>query len=531
MAGRSLVWLLPVLITACAQVRDLSGGDKDTAGPRLIEADPAPLSTNFHGDRILLKFDERVKLERVRDRMLVSPPLEVPPTVHVSGARNVSIEFNAPLEENTTYTFGIGEAVRDLTEGNPAAGLTYVIATGDVLDSLMVTGLVVDAFKGTAEKDVLVLLYAEDDTASFRTGRPSYATRTDTAGAYSLQHLRSGTYRIQALRDQNANYRYDLPNEEIAFSDERTVVSAADTTARPITLRLFREPSSVQQVREARVIADGALRLIMARSAQEIALRDIARDGGTLTWSSEWNSTRDTVLLWPSDTTALDDGRYEVRTELGILDTLPYRPMERMPFFTGLGTAVREDQDGAIVMIRATRPLEEIDPDRFQLLKDSLPIPFTVERDSADQRLLRLRTGLEPGASASLTILPKAVRDRFDGHNDTLRVGIGRAAERSTGMLRVKLEAGDPGPFIVQLLDQQGRIVREQRISNTDAAIVWERLTPGNRTLRLIRDGNANGRWDTGSLRNGLQPEPVWRYPETVNVRAAWDLGVTWKLQ
>ncbi|MEO8589636.1 MAG: Ig-like domain-containing protein [Flavobacteriales bacterium] len=533
MVRRYLMWLLPLLITACAQVRDIGGGGKDTVGPQLTGADPPQLSTGFHGDRIVLQFDERIKLERVRDRMLVSPPLDVPPEVHISGARNVVIELKAPLKENTTYSFGIGEAVKDLTEGNPAAGLTYVVATGDAVDSLELQGAVVDAFKGTAEKDILVLVYADGDTVAFRSGRPAYATRTDTAGAFSLQHLRAGSYAIHALRDQNVNYRYDLPNEEVAFIAGSVVPGVIDTLMRPVTLRLFQEMSAVQQVREARVIPDGALRMVLARPAQELLLRDIARSGGTLAWSIEWNMTRDTLLLWPSDTTALEDGQYEVRTELGVLDTVRYRPMERMPFFTGLKTETRENSEGALVMIRAARPLGTIDRERFTVIQDSLSIPFTLEQDSADQRLLRLRVAIEPGASALLTVLPKAVHDRFGGDNDTLRVGIGRAAERSTGTLRVQLAGGErtTGPFILQLLDQQGRTVREQVIQSIEAPVVWERLTPGNHALRLIHDANANGRWDTGSLQGGVQPEAVWRYPETVNVRAAWDLGVAWTFE
>lgn len=532
MARRPLLWSLVVLVSACAQVRDLGGGEKDTHGPLLTDADPAPLSTNFTGDRIVLQFNERIKLERVRDRMLVSPPLDVPPQVRINGARNVVIELKAPLKQNTTYTFAVGEAVRDLTEGNPAAGLTYVLSTGDAVDSLAVTGMVTDAFKGTREKDVLVLLYAQDDTSTFRGGRPAYATRTDSAGTFHLKHLRGGSYTIHALRDQNANYRYDLPNEDIAFVDGRIDLVPEDTIPPSVMLNLFREASAVQQIREARVIADGALRFILARPALELSVHDIARSGGTLTWTEEWNATRDTALFWPSDTMALKEGRFEVRSGTEILDTVRYRPIERMPFFTGLVTRTRGEKQGAIVEIRAARPLATIDQERFSVLRDSLPITFTLEKDTADPRSIRIRTDLEPGASATLIALPKAVQDRFGGYNDTLRVGIGRAAERSTGTLRINLGMPDgmTGPFIVQLLDLQGRTVREQVVANTAEAVIWERLAPGNHNLRLIRDMNANGRWDTGSFNLGLQPEPVSRYPEVVNVRAAWDLGVDWTL-
>ena len=38
--------LLP-LIAACAQVRNIEGGEKDEVAPQLERADPPPLTTNF----------------------------------------------------------------------------------------------------------------------------------------------------------------------------------------------------------------------------------------------------------------------------------------------------------------------------------------------------------------------------------------------------------------------------------------------------------------------------------------------------
>ena len=90
------------------------------------------------------------------------------------------IALRAPLAPNTTYTFNIGEAVTDITEGNAAAGLTYVISTGEVLDSLVLRGIVIDAFTDKPEPDVLVVLHSDTDTTGFISGRPAYFTLTDS---------------------------------------------------------------------------------------------------------------------------------------------------------------------------------------------------------------------------------------------------------------------------------------------------------------------------------------------------------------
>jgi len=533
MKARNWTLLIWLLLAACAQVREISGGEKDTVPPQLVNSYPAHLSTRFTSKRIVLQFDERIQLDRVRDRLLVSPPLSEPPDVRITGSKNVTIDLNSPLKENTTYTFAIGEAVKDLSEGNAAVGLVYVVSTGEVVDSMLVAGEVLNAYTGKPETEVLVSLYATDDTATVRTGRPAYATRSDASGRFTLKHLRPGSYRAYALRDQNANFRYDLPNEEIAFLDSVIVLESLDSIAPFHTLELFREVSAVQALRESRVLADGAVRLVLARPGEDLSVRDVARSGGELTWTNAWSATRDTVLLWPSDTTALSLGRYELRSDGLILDTIRYRMVERMPFATSLQVRVVEVENEAMVDVRAARPIAAVDTSLIRMVRDSLPLAYTVERDSVDQRLLHLRTDLPPGSEALLVILPKAIRDIYGGENDSLRTGLGRAAEKSTGTLRIRFEHKTPPRYarILQLLDGQGNVVRRSFMEISANTVVWERLMPGNHTLRMIMDRNGNGRWDTGELELGLQPEQVLSFGETINVRAAWDLAVDLKVE
>lgn len=533
MKGRHWIALVPVLAVACAQVGNITGGEQDTVPPRLVQAEPPHRTTGFTGDRIVLHFDERIQLDRVRERLLVSPPLAEPPEVRLAGPRSVSIRLKAPLKENTTYTFMIGDAIKDLTEGNVAAGLSYVTSTGEHLDSLHLAGRVVNAFTGKPESEVLITLHAVGDTNTIRNGRPTYAGRTDKDGLFLLDHLRPGTYAIHALRDKNANYRFDLPNEEIAFADALITLPEADTVPSAVELVLFQEVGNVQQVCAYNVLPDGALRVVLARPAERASLHDVARSGGRLSWWPEWNATRDTVLFWPSDTTELALGMYELRTD-SIIDTLRYRAVQRMPYFMGLHTAASEERSDTVrLTLVAARPIHEVDTARMHLLNDSLRLPFVVERDTMDRRRFTVVTRLPQEASASLTLLPKAVRDIYQGHNDTLRTTVGRADEKATGTLRVKVASGSgeaDGPLILQLLSGADRVVRTAVVRAGDAGVVWEHIAPGNHSLRLIGDRNGNGRWDTGSLDDRVQPEPVWRYPETVNIRAAWDIGVEWKL-
>lgn len=531
MPARRLLFGGLLVVCSCAQVREITGGEKDIVPPKLVSATPPIGSVRFNNDVIFLEFDERIQLDRVRDRLLISPPLDVPPEVRITGANSVQLKLLAPLKANTTYTFNLGDCVKDLTEGNTAPGLAYVISTGDALDSLHLAGAVVNAFTGLPEKDMLVILHDATDTSDFRTARPGYMTRCDALGVFSIGNLPQGAFVVRALRDKNANYRYDLPNEEIAFLDTNVVLSATDSISHLLLLRAFLPTSPEQQVRSVGVTTDGALQLVLSRPATALTLKDVARTGGTLTWSPEWSAMRDTVLLWPSDTTLVEEGSYQVSDPEHVIDTVRYRAVKRMPFNTGAQVNLVEENPNAFIRIRTSRPIRELDSTFIELTRDSLPLAYHVERDTVDERTIRLITQLPAGASAKLVLYPKAIRDIYGGTNDTLRVPLGRAAEQATGSLRVNV-TGLPkggGQYLLHLLDGQQRVIARAALSGESTTTTWQRLPPGLVTLGLIADGNGNGRWDTGEWSSHLQPERTWRYPESVNVRAAWDVVVDWK--
>jgi hypothetical protein len=520
--------LAALFAVGCAQVKEITGGERDTIAPRLLASVPAQASVGYQGDRIILQFDERVVLERPGDRVLISPPLEVPPTYKQTGPKEVTIQLNTPLRAEVTYVVSLGEAVKDLTEGNPA-DVDLFFATGQVLDSARITGTVLNAYTGAAEKDVMVLLYAEADS-TFRKGRPLYATRCDPDGRFTFPHLPASPFVVNALRDKNANYRYDLPNEEIAFHD--TVVNATtDSVPASLALRLFQELPQRQLLREAGTQADLSLRIVLARRTQELTLRDVARTGGQLTWTNEWSAGRDTVVLWPSDTVSLSEGRFEVSTEAGVLDTIRYRPPLRPRFNLQVTPTLVEQGPRMVIAFTTDRPLLSVDTARMQVLVDSLPLRgYTVRTDGL--RTAFIDHAVPSGSAVHLTLLPKAVMGAYSSTNDTTRATLGAGDAQSTGTLRVRLDAGDQSgvPFLLQLLDGQDRIVRTDTLPAGSTQHVWERARPGLYTLRAIADANGNGRWDTGDLSAQRQPELVWSYPDKVNIRAAWDIGLEWTL-
>ncbi len=522
---RTVLLLMLGGLLGCAQVREISGGEKDTAGPILLSADPPAYTTGFNGRRIVLQFNERIKVGSLRDQFLVSPPLQEMPEVMVQGGTTVVIELDEPLLPATTYSFYLGDAIKDLTEGNPAADLSYVISTGTYIDSGSVAGRVIEAASGAPATGVHVFLYAPDDTGSFRGGRPLYASRTDENGAFSLRNLRAGDHRLLALRDQNGNMRFDLPNEEVAFNSG-TVRANSDTITH--LLRLFREAPEQQQLMDQRVEADRDWLFVLAKPSQGLALRDLDRTGGTLHWSVEPNTTADTIRLWPNDTTAINGHAFELTDGGVVLDTVRYRVRDKMPFDLSVALATTGDT----LALRAGRPVSRVDTTLIKVLQDSIPLAYTIHPDTVNRRLVRLVAQRRNRGTTRLQLLPKALTDLYGGHNDTVFFKAEHPGPEELGEVSMVLRSQPQGPegrLLIRLLNARGVKAYEQAMAGP-GMVRFAEITPGSYRIELVEDLNGNGKWDTGDLDAARQPERTWSFPGTVMARAGWTVEETWEV-
>ena len=119
----------------------------------------------------------------------------------------------------------------------------------------------------------------------------------------------------------------------------------------------------------------------------------------------------------------------------------------------------------------------------------------------------------------NINILPGAIEDFFGEKNDTLKFGPGTGSYADLGDLALNLSGDVKYPLIVELVDKNG--VKLKEIYATKPQLFeFNYLKPGDYSFRVIFDANGNGKWDTGSFLNKIQPEAVKYYPDFVNVRA-----------
>lgn len=229
---REIWWIKQLLFAAvigsifvqCASIAKPEGGPRDSLPPLIISTSPPQRSTNFHGKRVVLNFNEYVVLKDQQKQFMVSPPGEKKPALSIKG-RSIEALFDNDLDTNTTYRLDFGTSIVDNNESNPLGGYAFVFSTGPHIDSLMMGGLVIDAQKRDSLADAIIFFYEARDLpdtpydSTLFTGRPKAMFRSDSAGFFLADILRDTDYRVYAIIDKNGNQKYEAGTDLVAILD------------------------------------------------------------------------------------------------------------------------------------------------------------------------------------------------------------------------------------------------------------------------------------------------------------------------
>lgn len=222
--------MVAVTVYACANRGYPEGGPKDTTPPKVIAEVPVSYTRNFDKKRVDIYFDEFVQLKDINEKFVFSPPLKKNPRVSLKG-KYVQVSIPDTLKPNTTYSMDFADAIVDNNEGNPLGFYRYVFSTGDVIDSLEISGNVVNAESYEPMMNVLVALYENHGDSIPLLELPNYIARTDSSGFFRVTNLRDAEYRVAAIDDANKDKKYTPESEMFAF---------LDSTVRPVVMPMVR---------------------------------------------------------------------------------------------------------------------------------------------------------------------------------------------------------------------------------------------------------------------------------------------------
>jgi len=209
--------IFALVVAACARMGKPDGGWYDETPPRVVGAMPADKATGETPKKIRILFDEYIKIENATENVIVSPPQIEQPEIKAAG-RAIVVELKDTLKDGVTYTVDFSDAITDNNESNPLGNYTYSFSTGDHIDTLEVSGYVVEAETLEPVKGILVGLYSNMADSALQKEPMVRVARTDSRGHFVVKGVADGAYRVAALQDADGDFVYNQAAEMLAFS-------------------------------------------------------------------------------------------------------------------------------------------------------------------------------------------------------------------------------------------------------------------------------------------------------------------------
>ncbi|MBP3714061.1 MAG: Ig-like domain-containing protein [Phocaeicola sp.] len=595
----NLVFLAIVLIYSCASPGTPDGGPFDETPPRFLGSSPRPGETANKSKKITMNFDEIVKIERAAEKVIISPPQLEQADIKANG-RRIQVELFDTLKPNTTYTIDFSDAIVDNNEGNPLGNFAFMFSTGDVIDTMEVSGTVLNAEDLEPIKGISVGLHANLDDSAFVKMPFERISRTDSRGRFTIRGIAPGKYHIFALMDGNQNFQYDSKTEMIAFSDSLIVPSSKPDVRQDtiwadsliidtiktvnythyypddIILRAFKAEDDRQYLKNSE--RDKLNHFILVFNAKADTLPEItglnfdSRDAFVV----ETTSRNDSICYWIKDSLLCEQDTLVMQLKYLATDTLNQLSLttdtiyitnkqdkaqrqkaaeqakqkeekERkkkskrgektdsitvIPFLNAKVDAPSTLELGSNISICFDEPIVAIDTSaiHLQVMVDSLwqDLPYIFEADTVEYRKYWVIAPWEPEKEYQFSIDSLAFKGLYGLYTKKIKeTSLKTKAVADYGTIFLNLPQS-PEYTIVELMEADGKIVRRQPISNEKTADFYFLPAGKKYYLRLFYDKNKNGVWDAGNYERHQQPEEVYYYPKSWEMKANFEFEETW---
>ena len=589
--SKSLYYIFIIIAAAvmysCANIGNPSGGPIDKTPPIFMRSNPTPNAVNVKDRKIEIFFDEIVTLKDPSTKIIVSPAQTEMPRMSALG-RKVTVELVDSLLPNTTYTIDFSNSIQDNNEGNAIDNFAFAFSTGSVIDSMRVSGYVLDSRTLEPMQSVVVGLQSNLADSAFHKEKLQRVALTNDRGQFTIRNVSPGSYHIFALKDLDRDYKFGNPTEDIAFLDSIIVPSigsreAADTVyndlneidtimraTRPayfpndILLSMFNEDRKSQYLANNLRVDSTRISLTFAAASDTLpSLSIVGRNDVPDQWYTlERSQTNDTLTYWirpphlvSADTLMVATTYLRTDTASNLswgTDTLKFTfqrqkakkkkkneetdSLEQIRFMDLRPLSSSTQEIYAPLLLQTGTPIERYSREAFHLQRklqnDTTFYPAEIKsialRDSTlSRRDLMLKVDWEPGAAYTLAVDSLAMTDIYGLQTKPLKVDFNVRKMEEYGNIVFNIPAVRDSA-IVELLDGTDKVVLHTPVKNHRAELL--NLLPGKYYARLFIDRNGNGKYDTGNYDMHLQPEETVYYPGAINLKKNWDVEQTWDI-
>ncbi len=577
--------ILFIIIQACASIGRPEGGPYDDAPPRFIKSNPEPYAINNQRSKINIDFDEYIKMENVNEKVIISPPQVQQPEIRAQG-KKVVINLLDTLKDNTTYTIDFGDAIEDNNEGNALDNFTFTFSTGEQIDTLAVSGTVLDASNLEPIKGILVGLHSNLSDTAFINLPLERVGRTNSRGQFSIRGVAPGDYQIFALMDADQNFAFTQKSEAIAFFNDSTISPWIEERIRQdttwidsltvdtiveqkythflpddILLKAFKEDFYSQYLIKNERLTPEKFTLYFNAYSDTLPILEGLNFDQQDAFIIENSIKNDTIHYWIKDTLLAQQDTLTFELTYLYTDTLDQlvpttdtlrlvsRQKKVEPKEEKRKKKKKEEEEKTLfynITTHCSNPMDVYDNISFTVQEplisysiDSIHIKqrvdsiwhdvdFYFEQDSLQLRRFNLYCEWEPGGEYQLVVDSTNFRSLYGLHSDKIEQTFKVRNLDEYGHIYFNITGLNGSSAYVELLNPQDEVIRTVPVENNKADFYF--LQPGKYAARLIEDKNGNGKWDTGNYNEKIQPENVYYYPDFIEFMANWEATQDWDI-
>lgn len=515
---------LVLLSWQCASIQQPTGGPRDTIPPEILQESPPNLTRNFDAEEIVISFDEFIKLDNEFREISISPDMGSRPFFKIS-RRDLEITLPDSLEANTTYTINFGRAIVDFNESNPLHNYSYVFSTGDVIDSLSVSGRVTNALTLEKAEQTTVLLIPTRQDSIFGKSKANIFTLTDTSGNFRMSNLREDTYRIYALQEENNDRIYNAPEELIGFLNDSFYLDK-DTSG--IHLQLSREIPEIFRLLDRKIEPTGRITFAFNKSLKNPGITIRYPESLNENKIVSYTKANDSAFVWLTEL-SFDSLKVDFFDNGQLLDSLTMRRGRNEKYdrdFTIIDrlTGNRVNKVSHMKLV-ANAPVQSFDRTKIILTQDSVPVTnYQLIKDTTEIFGYLLRYNWRPKATYSLVIEEGAFIGFFNDKNKSFKKSFTYDQNENFGDIVFQVTPADTShQYLIELINEKKDVVHRSAVIKTAQPIPFRQLPGGKYTMRIIYDENNNGKWDPANLTKKQQPERVWYIGRTFVIRPNWE--------
>ena len=534
-----LLYICIVFLCAqCAQVTPLTGGKKDDTPPKVLSYKPENASLNFNTKVIEVQFNEYIVLKDVANQFIITPQTKAMPDIQASG-KKLKITFTEELLPNTTYKMAFGNSITDLNESNVLQNFEYIFSTGSTIDSLKLSGQIVNSNDKKPAAQILVGLYQSDanDSVIYKS-KPLYISKTDAVGNFSFNYLPDSKFKIVGIKDQNKNLLYDGSEEQIAFTKD--LVSAKD--AQNIGLTLFKEIPNKSFIKKAVSLEYGKAQVIYNKPQTDITAVNAK---GLANY--KWNSLKDTLTLYyrqKYDTLETFISYESKKIDTLYIKVLSMSSVEKLNKNKAIKYELKSNISSYLPFydypsFQLSFPIvfEKINQNKIILLEkaDTLAkkIPFKILKTDELTTSFKLEAEFKPEVNYSLTLEKGLFTDDSERNNDSIAYKFKTTAIDDYAQLNLKLFFPKKENYLVMLLNEKEQVVNQSVVefslaSTSEKVLAYKNLLPGNYFVSIVEDANKNGIFDTGDYFSSKQPETIFVNSSPIKLLAGWEIENEW---